>query len=265
MISGAELDQLVKLAEGIAAAVVERLATVRPEQTSTKSTATDMVTEIDLWAERYIVGELVAARPHDAIVGEEGTRRPGTTGVEWYIDPIDGTTNYLYGHPGFSVSLGATVGGTASVGVVGDPTRGEIFTARRGGGAFCNGTPIRCRDTSDLRAALVATGFGYLPARRQAQAAVLARVLPEVRDMRRMGGAALDLCSVACGRVDAYYEYGIASWDVAAGAVIAAEAGAVVGDLDGRPSLGPFILAAAPQVAPALADLLRRTGAVLDG
>jgi fructose-1,6-bisphosphatase/inositol monophosphatase family enzyme len=264
-----DLDELLDLACAIVTRVMKPLADARAEAATdphalvrgTKSTGTDMVTEMDLWAERVITESLAHARPHDAIVGEEGTRRDGTTGVQWYIDPIDGTTNYLYGHPGYSVSVGASVDGELMVGVVGDPTLGDLFRARRGGGAFRNDIAITASAQASVADALVGTGFGYRSERRRAQAQVLERVLPEVRDIRRMGGAAIDLCSVACGRLDAYYEYGIAPWDVAAGSVIARESGAVVTDLDGRPTLGPMIVASAPALHGDLCQLLRTAGA----
>lgn len=260
-----DLDELLELACSIVTRVMTPLADARKRASSdplalihgTKSTGTDMVTEMDLWAERVITDALIAERPDDAIVGEEGTQRNGSTGVHWYIDPIDGTTNYLYGHPGYSVSMGASVDGVLAVGVVGDPSSGELFRARRGGGAFRNGDAISVSARSSVADALVGTGFGYRSDRRRAQAEVLQRVLPEIRDIRRMGGAALDLCSVACGRLDAYYEFGIASWDVAAGSVIALESGALVTDLAGRPTLGPMIVAAGPQLHDAMLDLLR--------
>ena len=260
-----DLDELLELARAIVTRVMTPLADARASAShdplalvhGTKSTDTDMVTEMDLWAERVITDALIAERPHDAIVGEEGTQRAGSTGVHWYIDPIDGTTNYLYGHPGYSVSVGARVDGTPAVGVVGDPTLGDLFWARRGGGAFRNDEAISASARSSVADALVGTGFGYRADRRRAQAEVLQRVLPAVRDIRRMGGAAVDLCSVACGRLDAYYEFGIAPWDVAAGSVIALESGALVTDLSGRPTLGPMIVAAGPQLHGNLCDLLR--------
>ena len=260
-----DLDELVDLALAIVVPVMTMLADRRADASAdphalvhaTKSTNTDMVTDMDLWAERYITDALVSARPLDAIVGEEGTRREGSSGVHWYVDPIDGTTNYLYGHPGYSVSIGASLDGQLALGVVGDPTRGEVFRARRGGGAFRNDVAIQASTRSALAEALVGTGFGYRADRRRAQARVLQDVLPAVRDIRRMGGAAIDLCSVACGRLDAYYEYGIAAWDVAAGAVIAMESGAAVTDLAGRPTLGPMIIAARPPLHGDLCDLLR--------
>ena len=260
-----DLDELLELACSIVTRVMTTLSDARADGSmdpralihGTKSTATDMVTEMDLWAERVITDALIAERPHDAIVGEEGTQREGSTGVHWYIDPIDGTTNFLYGHPGYSVSIGARVDGEPAVGVVGDPTLGELFRARRGGGAYRNDQSISATACASVAEALVGTGFGYRADRRRAQADVLQRVLPEVRDIRRMGGAAIDLCSVACGRLDAYYEYGIAAWDVAAGSVIALESGALVTDLRGQPTLGPMIVAAGPRLHGELCDLLR--------
>lgn len=257
---------MVEIASVIARSVAARLTEARAERplsTSTKSTTTDLVTEMDLWAEQHITAELMQRRRGDGIIGEEGTNQPSSTGVSWHVDPIDGTTNYLYGHPGFSVSLGAAFHGELVAGVVIDALRDELFVARRRGGAFLNGARIAASRCSDLPHALVATGFGYDPARRRRQAEVLTRVLPNVRDIRRMGGAALDFCSVACGRVDAYYEYGIAPWDVAAGSVIAREAGAMVGDLDGRPTLGPMIVAAAPGIDAGLRRLLAENAADL--
>ena len=264
-----DLDQLVDLALAIVVPVMATLADARADASdnpnalvrATKSTNTDMVTEMDLWAERYITDALMAARPHDAIIGEEGTRRDGSSGVQWYVDPIDGTTNYLYGHPGYSVSIGASVDGNLAVGVVGDPTRREVFRARSGGGAFRNDVAIAASTRSLLAEALVGTGFGYRADRRRAQARVLHDVLPAVRDIRRMGGAAIDMCSVACGRLDAYYEYGISAWDIAAGTVIAVESGAIVTDLAGRPTLGPMIVAARSPLHGDLCDLLRSANA----
>jgi myo-inositol-1(or 4)-monophosphatase len=229
----------------------------------TKSSTTDLVTEMDRASERLIVEHLLAARPDDGVLGEEGGARPATSGIRWVIDPIDGTTNYVYRHPGFAVSIAAqqvdddgAVLRTAA-GVVSDPLHGQVFTATDGGGARCNGEPIRTSDADALGPALVATGFAYDPDRRRRQAGVLTGVLPVVRDIRRMGAAAVDLCSVACGRVDAYFEKGLGPWDLAAGELIAREAGARVGDLHGAGPSGAFVLAAAPQLFEPLAELLR--------
>jgi len=226
-----------------------------------KTSPTDVVTDVDRAAEAMIVGALRASRPHDAIVGEEGANQPGTSGVRWVIDPIDGTANFVFGHPGFAVSIAAELNGTTVVGVVNDPLLDEVFTATAGGGARRNGTPISTGSRTELPQALVSTGFSYDPERRRRQAAVLGIVLPAVRDIRRMGAASTDLCSVACGRVDAYYERGLKPWDYAAGALVAHEAGARVGDLDGGPPSGDFTLAAAPALWDELAVLLDRAGA----
>ncbi|MCX7620629.1 MAG: inositol monophosphatase [Acidimicrobiales bacterium] len=229
---------------------------------ATKSSRTDMVTEMDHTAERLIVETITSARPDDGIIGEEGTNRPGTSCVRWLIDPLDGTTNYLYGHPGFAVSVAAALEGEGVVvGVVVDPMHEDTFAARRGSGATRNGLSIRCSEATELAGSLVATGFSYDPDRRRQQAEVLVTLLPRVRDIRRMGAAALDLCSVACGRVDAFYEKGLQPWDFAAGALIAAEAGATVGDLDGGPASSEFTLAASPALFAPLRQLLQTAGA----
>jgi myo-inositol-1(or 4)-monophosphatase len=227
----------------------------------TKTSSTDMVTEMDRAAERLIVETILGARPNDSIVGEEGTAEVGSSAVAWIVDPLDGTTNYLYGHPGFAVSIAATVHGEVCAATVLDPLHGDLFTATSGGGSRRNGTPIQASDQSTLAHALVATGFGYDPDRRRRQARVLVDLLPTVRDIRRMGAAAVDLCSVACGRVDAFFERGLAAWDYAAGALVASEAGARVGDLDGGGPSERFTLAAAPGVFEALRDELARAGA----
>ncbi len=233
----------------------------RPSSISTKTSATDMVTEMDRAAERLIVDALRAARPGDAIVGEEGTADEGTTGVRWVVDPLDGTTNYLYGFPAFAVSIAAEVDGRSEVGVVADPVHGETFAAVRGSGATSNGRPIGCTAAADLATALIGTGFSYETGRRSRQAEVLTSVLPAVRDIRRAGAASVDLCWVACGRLDGYYEKGLQPWDFAAGALIAAEAGAVPGDLDGGRPSSDFTLAAAPALFEPLRRLLLPAGA----
>jgi myo-inositol-1(or 4)-monophosphatase len=189
-----------------------------------KSSPTDLVSEADVEAERAIRRILGERRPQDAILGEEG----GATGdgtLRWVIDPLDGTTNFLFGVPQFAVSVACEDGDGGLVGVVLDPIRGESFSATRGGPAEVNGEPIRSSHRDDLATALVSTGFGYSADVRARQAAVLTRVLPRVRDIRRAGAAALDLCWCACGRYDAYYERGLKLWDRAAGQLIAARAG----------------------------------------
>jgi myo-inositol-1(or 4)-monophosphatase len=263
-VDGPELHSLVDLASAAARRAGELLlAGLHTARTDigTKSTGTDMVSEMDRAAEALIVEHLLGARPDDAVIGEEGSDRNGSSGVRWIIDPLDGTTNYLYAHPGWAVSIAAELDGRVVAGAVLDPVHDQLFTASSGGGARCNGTLIEPSGEIELGRALVATGFSYDRDRRRRQAAVLAVVLPEVRDIRRMGAAAVDLCSVACGRIDGYYEKGLALWDHAAGALIAVEAGAEVGDLAGGPASGEFALAAAPGVAAALRDLLVEAGA----
>ena len=230
-------------------------------EVDTKSSLTDMVTEVDRASEALIVDALLDARPDDGLIGEEGSTRSGRSGVRWVVDPLDGTTDYLYGHPGFAVSIAAEDEGGPLAGAVVDPLHGDTFAASRGGGATRNGRRIACRPTTDLRMALVATGFSYDPERRRRQAGVLERVLPAVRDIRRMGAASVDLCWVACGRVDAYYERGLAPWDFAAAALVAQEAGAVTCDLDGGPPSTEFVMAAPAGIAAPLRDLLRTAGA----
>jgi myo-inositol-1(or 4)-monophosphatase len=270
--------ELADLAEQAARAAGELLAGGLERaraSVSTKASPTDMVSEVDRASERLVVDLLLGARPDDGVFGEEGAARPGRSGVRWMIDPLDGTTNYLYGHPGYAVSIAAQVrdpglpptadadpGSHRSVaGVVLDVPTGELFRASLGGGAHRDGRPIHVSDETDLTRALVATGFGYEPERRRAQARVLAGVLGEIRDIRRMGAAALDLCSVACGRVDAYYELSLGPWDFAAGALIAAEAGATVVDLSGGAPVAAPLLAANPALAEPLRQLLLRAGA----
>lgn len=224
---------------------------------STKSSATDMVTEIDRQSEALIVARLLAARPEDGILGEEGSEREGRSGVRWVIDPLDGTTNYLYGYPGFGVAIAAVSANGPLVGVVADPFHDEVFTASAGGGSHRNGERLGGSGAGDLATALVATGFSYDPVRRREQAMVLTHVLPRVRDVRRGGAAAVDFCWAACGRVDAFYERGLAPWDLAAGSLVAREAGLEVGDLTGGPASAEFALAAPPRLFPALAAVLR--------
>ena len=248
-----------RIAEEAAAMILERRS--GGFGLATKTSATDLVTEVDRASEALIVERLATERPDDGVNGEEGAAHPGTSGVVWHIDPIDGTTNFVYDLPGYAVSLGAEIDGQIVAGVVADPVRGETFAATLGGGATRNGAPIHCTAGVDLGRALVATGFSYLSQRRALQARVLADVLPAVRDIRRLGAASTDLCAVACGRVDAFYEKGLAMWDHAAGALIAAEAGAEVGDLDDGPPSSAFVLAASPALFAPLRSLLRDAGA----
>lgn len=223
------------LAVSVATAGAERVrerAGAADLRVETKTSDTDPVTEVDREVEALVVERLLRVRPDDGVVGEEGASRTGTSGVRWIIDPIDGTVNFLYGMPGCNVSVAAEVDGEVVAGAVVDALHGEIFAAARGHGATRNGVPIRATTANDPARSLVATGFGYDPERRRRQAEVLVQVLPQVRDVRRVGAAAIDLCWVGCGRLDGYWEKGLHPWDWAAGGLVATEAGAVVGTVD---------------------------------
>lgn len=219
----------------------------------TKSSPADLVTVHDHRSEECVVRLLTAHRPDDGILGEEGGERPGNSGVRWVIDPLDGTANFVSGYPAFAVSLAAERAGVARVGVVYDPCRRETFTAIRGQGAACDGRPLTASRVDRLDQALVSTGFSADAEIRARQARCAARVLRRVRDLRSSGSAALDLCWVAAGRLDGYYEADLRPWDHAAGALIAQEAGAWVGAAPGAQPGGALTLACAP----ALADGLR--------
>jgi myo-inositol-1(or 4)-monophosphatase len=254
---------LLELARSLAeqAADLLRDAVGHAYEVDTKSSLTDMVSAADRASERLIAEGIRAGRPGDAIVGEEGTADVGTTGVRWIIDPLDGTTNFLFGIPAFAVSIGVEVDGEMCAGVVIDVQRRETFTAVRGGGAHVvdergSDRLLACSDASEFATALIGTGFSYDAARRAEQGAVVAALLPRVRDIRRFGAASLDLCWVADGRFDAYYERGLAPWDRAAGALIAAEAGARVEQAD-----GDLTIAAAPALFDSLRSALRTGGA----
>ncbi|GII83551.1 inositol monophosphatase [Sphaerisporangium siamense] len=255
---------LLDLAAGIAREAGEMLLAkrpARPEAVSTKSSATDVVTALDRASEDLIRARIRAARPGDAVLGEERGESAGEGRVRWVVDPIDGTVNFMYGLPDWCVSIAVEVDGEIVAGVVNVVPRGELYAAEKGGGAelLREGLPaerLRCNTGVPLARALIATGFGYLPGRRAVQGEVLAHVLPRVRDIRRGGSCAADLCAVASGRVDGYYERGPEYWDYAAGGLIAAEAGARIGGLDGRPSNPGLTLCAAPGLFEELHDLL---------
>jgi myo-inositol-1(or 4)-monophosphatase len=212
----------------------------------TKTSTVDYVTEMDRASERRIVDGILAARPDDGIVGEEGSAVEGTSGVRWLVDPLDGTTNFVYGIPGFSVSIAVEADGVTVAGVVHDVVHAEVYTATTGGGAFRNGRPIAPTLLADPALALVATGFSYVAEWRHQQAEVLERLAHRIGNLRRMGSAAVDICMVACGRADAYYEWGLNPWDWAAGRLVAEEAGARVAPLDGDPDLPASLFAATP-------------------
>ena len=259
----ADPDTLRDLALAIARAVAPEIGRQagQVDVSATKSTSTDLVTEVDRWSEAQIVSRILDDRPDDSILGEEGTGVTGTSGVRWVIDPIDGTTDFVYGHPGFSISIGVEVDENPVAGVIVDPLLGDEFCAAVGHGTTRNGKPVRVSNVDELPQTLMATGFSYDAERRRRQARVLVEVLPRVRDIRRMGGAALDLASVSCGRVDAYFERGLNPWDCAAGAVLVTEAGGRVTDLDGCPTTGDMTVAAPIAIHGPLLELLRAAGA----
>src|SRR4051794_770195 len=251
-------DVAVELARAAGALLRERPDDLRVQS---KSTPTDAVTDMDRAAERLVIDGLRERRPGDRVVAEESGDSNADSAVVWYVDPLDGTVNYLYGLPPYAVSIAAFVNGEPAAGAVYDVSRDEMFAATTGGGATCNGSSLACRAQSDPARAWVAPGSGYASSFRAAQADVARALLPQARDTRRAGSAALDLCSVAAGRVDAYYEAGMHIWDWAAGALIAREAGARVAGLAGRRIGDGVTLAANPALFTALHDLLIDAGA----
>lgn len=256
--------ELLEIALEAARRAGELLRTGRPDDlgvAATKSSPIDVVTEMDLAAEKLITEYIAGRRPDDGVLGEEGASAEGTTGVRWVIDPLDGTVNYLYDLPSWAVSIAVEADGRTVAAVVESPVRGETYQAVEGGGAFRNGERMHCRPAPPFSQALVGTGFGYLTERRTAQAAVVRELLPQVRDIRRAGSAAIDLCDVGCGRLDAFYERGLNPWDYAAGALFAQEAGALVGGRPGVPASGELAIAAAPGLFEHLQATLDSLGA----
>ncbi|MFE4858696.1 inositol monophosphatase family protein [Streptomyces sp. NPDC056670] len=228
---------------------------------ATKSSPIDVVTEMDIAAEKLITGYLAEHRPDDGFLGEEGASSEGTSGIRWVIDPLDGTVNYLYGLPTWAVSIAAEQNGERVAGVVAAPMRGETYHAVLGGGAFEGGRPLRCRPPAPLSQSLVGTGFAYVQSVRAHQAEVAQRLIPRFRDIRRGGSAAIDLCDVAAGRLDGYYERGLNPWDLAAGDLIAREAGALTGGRPGEAPSRDLTVAASPDLFGPLQALLEEYGA----
>jgi myo-inositol-1(or 4)-monophosphatase len=215
-----------------------------------KSSATDMVSAADRDAEALIRRGIRTAHPEDGLLGEEGSHRDAESGRRWIVDPLDGTTNFLYGIPQWAVSIALE----GELGVIFDPVRDELFVASHGEGATLNGAPLRMPAPPALSTALLATGFGYAAERRDKQGQVIRRVVPRIRDIRRAGAAALDLAWLAAGRVDGYYERGLQAWDWAAARIVVHEAGGAVADLDSDPH---GLVAAHPELLPELLDLVR--------
>jgi myo-inositol-1(or 4)-monophosphatase len=221
-----------------------------------KSSATDVVTHCDRSTEALIVDRIRAERPEDSIVGEEGADHLGTSELVWHLDPIDGTTNFVYGLPAWCTSVAVSDSEGSLAGAVYLPMTHELFSASRSGGATLNGIAISCSTVQHLSQALIATGFGYEAARRQVQVQRLSRLIASIRDIRRSGSAAIDLCFVACGRVDAYYEDNLNSWDIAAGDLIAREAGARSTGFDGGPPTAADLVVAGPAIHSQLRALI---------
>lgn len=226
----------------------------RERALATKSSPTDVVSEADHAAEDAIRAVLARHVPDDAIVGEEGEDVAGTTGRRWIVDPLDGTVNFLFGVPQWCVSVACE----GEAGVVWDPLRDELFTATADGPPRLNGEALQASSCGELSQALVATGFGYDSAQRAVQGEVAAAVLPRVRDLRRLGSAALDLAWCAAGRYDAYYEHGVKAWDTAAGELLCARAGLEVHHLPETEALPSGILVATPAIAGELLELVSR-------
>jgi len=255
--------ELLRLAVHVATEAGRLVATGRRgivEVSDTKSSPTDVVTAVDVASEQLIRREIRAVRPADAFVGEEGDDTAGTSGVTWVADPIDGTVNFLYSIPQFAVSLAARVGDEVVAGVVHNPLSGETFTAILGGGAFLGGEPITVSGCRDLATALVGIGYTYRADVRAHQAVETSRLVAVVRDIRRLGSAALDLCFVACGRLDAYVERGLKPWDLAAGRLIASEAGARVAGLGGAEASELIVVAAPVRLFPTFEEALVDAG-----
>lgn len=278
---GTDVAELERLATQVAVMAGHLVVEERPGVVSaaaTKSSPTDIVTIMDTRAEELIRMVLLEARPDDAVLGEEGTDHVGTSGITWVVDPIDGTVNYLYDIPAYGVSVAAAVGDPRMpgqwqvlAGAVADPALRRVFQAALGAGARLRGwdassagrghadsTTLHVGTVTALSGALVGTGFGYTPQRRLQQAELLLEVLPRVRDIRRIGSAALDLCSVASGRLDGFYENGLNPWDVAAGWLIVSEAGGVVTGPGGGPPSAALTVAGNPFVQPQLLALVDR-------
>ena len=252
-------NELRSLAEQLARAAGDMALAGRKSgdvTATTKSSPTDMVTQYDKASEDMITAGLRDLRPDDGIVGEEGASRDGTSGITWHIDPIDGTSNFYFDIPMWAVSIGAVDEHGPIAGAVYAPALGDMFTAARGEGATLNGNRISVRENTVLSDALVCTGFSYHVSQREVHARRVATMVGQIRDIRRFGAAAIDLCFVACGRLDAYFEEHLNSWDLIAGQVIATEAGAIVTNFSGDTVTPQEVLATQPGVQKALIRLI---------
>jgi myo-inositol-1(or 4)-monophosphatase len=253
------LELAVSLARDAGALLFERFEAGRERALASKSTPTDLVSEADLASERLIRDTLAQARPADGFLGEEGGGEAGSSGLCWVVDPLDGTVNFLFGIPQWCVSVAVTDARGTLAGAIFDPCRDELSVATRDGPALLNGSPLPVsprRREDHLGEAMVATGFAYDASVRAAQADILARLLPRVRDIRRFGSAALDLAWTAAGRYDAYFERTVKPWDIAAGTLVCERAGLTVQELPERERLPLGVLASVPALAGPLFDLV---------
>ncbi|MGB3440976.1 MAG: inositol monophosphatase family protein [Actinophytocola sp.] len=258
-------DELLVVAVSVAreaAGLARRSRQSAITDVDTKSSKTDVVTAADVATEQLVRARLGESRPGEPVFGEETGGADAAPGqVCWVVDPIDGTVNYLYGYPWYAVSLAAQVDGVSVAAAVVEPASGREWTAVRGGGSWLDGVPLRVSDATQLDLSLVATGFAYRAERRERQAAGVARLLPKVRDIRRGGAASLDLCAVAAGWVDGYFEHGLSRWDWAGGSLVAEEAGAVVHLPDTAAAVGQDLtFCATPGIADQLRDALKDAG-----
>ena len=249
--------ELLKLAESVAKAAGAHLMNRPATFTFTeKSSAVDFATQMDQQAEQIIVSQILKVRPDDGIIAEEGASKESKSGITWVIDPLDGTVNYLYGLPGWNVSVAVKDKDGVIAGVVFAPSINGFWSAAKGNGAFYNGEKIKCNDPVDLSKALLATGFAYDLNLRISQGDTMAKLLPKIRDLRRNGAAAVDLCYVAMGALDGYFEASLKEWDHAAGGLIATEAGAVLsGPAGGAPS-SQLVICAGPALHAQLLPLI---------
>ncbi len=277
--AGVDLDQLLDLARNVARGAGELIHAGRRGGTSvasTKSSSVDVVTALDTASERFIRQTVAAARPDDGVLGEEYGHEVGSSGLTWVVDPIDGTVNFLYGIPAYAVSIAVVAGDPFDPGAwtllaacVQAPAQGRSYWAARGRGAWRSdeygaASRLTVAEPVPLSQALVGTGFGYRPERRAQQGRVLASLVPRVRDVRRAGAASLDLCAVAAGELDGYYERGLKPWDLAAGELVVREAGGVVTGLRGRAAGEDLTLAGSAGTVAALTGLLESLGADTD-
>jgi myo-inositol-1(or 4)-monophosphatase len=261
-----DLEELLGLAQQAArmAAVVHQKARLGHFEIGTKSSPVDLVTAIDREAEQQLVTFIRQARPLDAILGEEGTDVHGTSGVRWLLDPLDGTTNFVYGYPAHAVAVGVEIDGRRALGVVHDTYHDRVYAGIVGTGAQCDGRPLAARTEAALSQALIGTGFLPTLSVRDVQGDILRRLLPLVRDVRRSGCPALDLCAVAAGNLDGFYESGLGRWDIAAGAAIAEAAGATVVELQSSVLPNPLLVAANAKLLDALVAALVEIGAAIE-